>query len=64
MAGYPERAPYDRLPATCGVGRIPTPWREQLRPGGVIVANIRCGIVRPVLGTDRSANGRFGTHTV
>ncbi|MBB4785833.1 methyltransferase domain-containing protein [Streptomyces rapamycinicus] len=59
LAGCPERAPYDRLLATCGVGRIPTPWREQLRPGGVIVANIGCGIVRLVLDTDRSASGRF-----
>ncbi|MEU8473781.1 methyltransferase domain-containing protein [Streptomyces hygroscopicus] len=59
MAGYPERAPYDRLLATCGVGRIPTPWRDQLRPGGVIVANIGCGIVRLVLAADHSAGGRF-----
>ncbi|MFE1930040.1 methyltransferase domain-containing protein [Streptomyces sp. NPDC059474] len=59
MAGYPERAPYDRLLATCGVGRIPTPWREQLRPGSVIVANIGCGIVRLVLGADHSAGGKF-----
>ncbi|MFE2185688.1 methyltransferase domain-containing protein [Streptomyces sp. NPDC059455] len=59
MAGYPERAPYDRLLATCGVGRIPTPWRDQLRPGGVIVANIGCGIVRLVVQDDHSAGGRF-----
>ncbi|MFD0443998.1 methyltransferase domain-containing protein [Streptomyces indonesiensis] len=54
MAGYSKRAPYDRLLATCGVGRIPTPWRDQLRPGGVIVANIGCGIVRLVVQSDRS----------
>ncbi|MGW5448676.1 methyltransferase domain-containing protein [Streptomyces asiaticus] len=59
MAGYPERAPYDRLLATCGVGRIPTPWRDQLRPGGVIVANIGCGIARLVVQDDHSAGGRF-----
>ncbi|MGW7617126.1 methyltransferase domain-containing protein [Streptomyces antimycoticus] len=59
MAGHPERAPYDRLLATCGVGRIPTPWQEQLRPGGVIVANIGCGIVRLVVAADHSCGGRF-----
>ncbi|GAA1139444.1 MULTISPECIES: methyltransferase domain-containing protein [Streptomyces violaceusniger group] len=59
MAGCPERAPYDRLLATCGVGRIPNPWREQLRPGGVIVANIGCGIVRLVVQSDHSVGGRF-----
>ncbi|MBO3674784.1 methyltransferase domain-containing protein [Streptomyces sp. NEAU-YJ-81] len=59
MAGHPERAPYDRLLATCGVGRIPTPWRDQLRPGGVIVANIGCAIVRLVLAADHSAGGKF-----
>ncbi|GAA2334617.1 methyltransferase domain-containing protein [Streptomyces cuspidosporus] len=59
MAGHPERAPYDRLLATCGVPRIPTPWLEQLRPGGVIVANIGCAIVRLEVAADHSAAGRF-----
>ncbi|MEU5641812.1 methyltransferase domain-containing protein [Streptomyces milbemycinicus] len=57
--GCPERAPYDRLLATCGVGRIPDAWREQLRPGGVIVANVGCGIARLSVAADRSADGRF-----
>uniref|UniRef100_UPI0004CB8854 protein-L-isoaspartate(D-aspartate) O-methyltransferase n=1 Tax=Streptomyces hygroscopicus TaxID=1912 RepID=UPI0004CB8854 len=59
MAGYPERAPYERLLATCGVGRVPDAWREQLRPGGVIVVNIGCGIARLSITADRSATGRF-----
>ncbi|OMI34022.1 methyltransferase domain-containing protein [Streptomyces sparsogenes] len=59
MAGHPERAPYDRLLATCGVPRIPTPWLEQLRPGGVIVANVGCAIVRLEVAADHSAAGRF-----
>ncbi|MGO4749666.1 methyltransferase domain-containing protein [Streptomyces sp. 2MCAF27] len=59
MAGHPERAPYDRLLATCGVGRIPNAWREQVRPGGVIVANIGCGITRLSVAADGSATGRF-----
>ncbi len=40
--GYPPRAPYDRIVATCSVERIPPAWREQLRPGGVVVAPL-CG---------------------
>ncbi|MEU9792659.1 methyltransferase domain-containing protein [Streptomyces sparsogenes] len=59
MAGYPACAPYDRLLATCGVGRVPDAWREQLRPGGVIVANIGCAIVRLKVAADHSAAGRF-----
>jgi methyltransferase of ATP-grasp peptide maturase system len=59
MAGHPERAPYDRLLATCGVPRIPAPWLEQLRPGSVIVANIGCGIARLEVAADNSARGRF-----
>jgi methyltransferase of ATP-grasp peptide maturase system len=59
MAGHPERAPYDRLLATCGVPRAPAPWLAQLRPGSVIVANIGCGIARLTLAADHSAGGRF-----
>ncbi|WP_432585819.1 methyltransferase domain-containing protein [Streptomyces sp. HD1123-B1] len=57
-AGHPDRAPYDRLLATCGVHRIPTPWLEQLRPGAVIVANIGCGLARLVI-EEGGARGRF-----
>ncbi|MFE4367843.1 methyltransferase domain-containing protein [Streptomyces sp. NPDC056835] len=59
MAGCAEHAPYDRLLATCGVGRIPDSWREQIRPGGVIVANVGYGIARLTLDRDRRAEGRF-----
>jgi len=37
-AGCPERAPFDRVHATCGVAKIPYAWVEQTRHGGVIVA--------------------------
>jgi protein-L-isoaspartate(D-aspartate) O-methyltransferase len=40
---YPSRAPYERIIATCSVPRIPEPWIEQLRPGGVIVTPLRGG---------------------
>ncbi|GGK13576.1 protein-L-isoaspartate O-methyltransferase [Streptomyces camponoticapitis] len=35
--GYPERAPYDRLIAICGLRRIPFAWVEQSSPQGVIL---------------------------
>ncbi|AEM86861.1 methyltransferase domain-containing protein [Streptomyces violaceusniger] len=58
-AGHPERAPYDRLLATCGVGRIPDAWRQQVHAGGVVVANIGFGIARLAIAADHSAGGKF-----
>lgn len=38
--GLPANAPYDRVLATHAVRRIPLPWVEQTRPGGVILATL------------------------
>jgi protein-L-isoaspartate O-methyltransferase len=52
--GYPARAPYDRIIATCSVPRIPRPWLDQLMPGGVIVAPMASGLL---VGLHRQPDG-------
>lgn len=39
--GAPERAPFDRIIATCSVRRIPAAWFEQCTPGGIMVVPIK-----------------------
>src|SRR5688500_2159073 len=36
-AGWPERAPFDRIIVTAGANHIPRPLLDQLRPGGRMV---------------------------
>ncbi|MET9260523.1 methyltransferase domain-containing protein [Amycolatopsis sp. NPDC004079] len=42
--GLAAHAPYDRLIATCSVPSIPWAWVEQVRVGGVILADLRAGL--------------------
>lgn len=59
-AGCWDRAPYDRLIATCGFATVPFTWVEQMRPGGVIVCPVGSGNVRLVVDdTGKRAEGRF-----
>lgn len=39
--GLAEHAPYDRIISTCAVPAIPPAWVTQLRPGGLIVTDLR-----------------------
>ncbi len=57
--GCPRGAPYDRLLATDGPGRVPGSWVAQLRTGGVLVAAIGSGLVRLTAREDGSADGPF-----
>ncbi|MGH3915531.1 MAG: methyltransferase domain-containing protein [Pseudonocardiaceae bacterium] len=40
-AGVPDRAPFDRIVATCAVPQIPLTWITQLAPGGTLLVNVR-----------------------
>jgi protein-L-isoaspartate O-methyltransferase len=43
VTGWPAHAPYDRIVATCAVPHIPTTWVEQVRPGGLVLADLKIG---------------------
>lgn len=60
--GYPDKAPFDRVLATCAVTTIPPAWLTQTRPGGVILANLHRhliggSLVRLTIREDGSASG-------
>jgi protein-L-isoaspartate(D-aspartate) O-methyltransferase len=64
--GYPARAPYDRLLATCSVAHVPSAWLAQVRPGGVILTYLYRELggnipVRLTVADDGSASGHFLT---
>ncbi|MDX3657362.1 methyltransferase domain-containing protein [Streptomyces sp. ID05-26A] len=60
--GHPERAPYDRLLATCSVATIPPAWLEQTKPGGLVVTTLHrpigAGLVLIVSRGDGTGEGR------
>ncbi len=62
-AGLPEHSPYDRIIATCAARTIPPPWIAQLRPGGLIVADLRGELASSLLvahdNGDGTVSGKF-----
>jgi methyltransferase of ATP-grasp peptide maturase system len=64
LAGYPDRAPYDRIIATCSVRHIPWAWLDQAAPGARIVATLSgwmngSGLAAITVVEDGTAHGRF-----
>ncbi|NIJ12955.1 methyltransferase of ATP-grasp peptide maturase system [Saccharomonospora amisosensis] len=63
-AGLPEHAPFDAIIATCAVPAIPRAWVEQVRPGGVILTDLKPApgagsLVRITRTAEDRAEGRF-----
>lgn len=42
--GLPEHAPYDRIIATCSVPLIPWAWADQVKPGGLVLVDLKPSI--------------------
>lgn len=55
--GVPERAPFDRVLATCAVPTIPTQWVAQLADRGIIVADLRAATSSSLVTLHRTAEG-------
>ncbi|MFJ8540573.1 methyltransferase domain-containing protein [Streptomyces sp. NPDC093586] len=57
--GVPERAPFDRIIATCALSAIPRAWLVQCRPGGRILAPLATGLIALIVHDAGHAEGRF-----
>lgn len=60
--GLPDRAPFDRVLATCSVAKIPPAWLAQTAPGGQVVTTLNrpigAGLVRVTAGEGATGTGR------
>ncbi len=57
--GVPERAPYDRIIATCALPSIPRAWVAQCSPGARILTPLATGLVTLRVRDTGHAEGRF-----
>ncbi|MFD3497687.1 methyltransferase domain-containing protein [Streptomyces sp. NPDC058678] len=57
--GVPERAPFDRIIATCTLQSIPPAWLPQCRPGARILTPLATGLVALTATEAGQAEGRF-----
>jgi protein-L-isoaspartate(D-aspartate) O-methyltransferase len=57
--GVPERAPFDRVIATCQLPSVPRAWLAQCRPGGRILTPLATGLVALTVRDAGHAEGRF-----
>jgi methyltransferase of ATP-grasp peptide maturase system len=64
LEGYADRAPYDKIIATCSVRYVPWPWLAQAAPGARIVVTLMgwlsgSGLAALTVAGDGTASGRF-----
>lgn len=59
--GVPERAPFDRIIATCALSSIPGAWPAQCRPGACILAPLATGLIALEVRDAGHAEGHFLT---
>ncbi|MFI2640206.1 methyltransferase domain-containing protein [Streptomyces sp. NPDC018610] len=57
--GVPERAPFDRIVATCGLSTVPRAWLAQSSPGGRILVPIATGLAALTVRDASYAEGPF-----
>jgi protein-L-isoaspartate(D-aspartate) O-methyltransferase len=57
--GVPERAPFDRIIATCELPSIPRAWLAQCTPGGRLLTPLATGLVTLRVRDAGHAEGRF-----
>ncbi|MFI8945230.1 methyltransferase domain-containing protein [Streptomyces sp. NPDC053750] len=57
--GVPERAPYDRILATCELPSVPHAWLAQCRPGGRVLTPLATGLVVLTVRDAGHAEGHF-----
>ncbi|MGV9564308.1 methyltransferase domain-containing protein [Streptomyces sp. NPDC003480] len=57
--GVPERAPFDRIIATCALPTVPHAWLGQCRPGARILAPLATGLIALRVREGGHAEGRF-----
>ncbi|MFI5796026.1 methyltransferase domain-containing protein [Streptomyces sp. NPDC051677] len=57
--GVPERAPFDRIVATCTLTSIPRPWLAQCTPGALILAPLATGLIMLIVRDAGHAEGHF-----
>ncbi|MFJ8631490.1 methyltransferase domain-containing protein [Streptomyces sp. NPDC093568] len=57
--GVPERAPFDRVIATCTLTSIPRAWLAQCRPGARVLTPLATGLLALVVRDAEHAEGRF-----
>ncbi|MEU8518081.1 methyltransferase domain-containing protein [Streptomyces sp. NBC_01216] len=57
--GCAERAPFDRIVATCALPSVPCGWLGQCRPGALVLAPLSTGLILLRVRDAEHAEGRF-----